>query len=225
MVIWPFTLESFPYDKQLFSPLLQNNPEKVRELIMDYQLNLDPYDPQLVRFSFWDKTIVGSRRELADLLRFQLYGMLWAATGIDQYIPETYALRQEDLSADKSFHNLNPPHLEEADLALDVLLAGIKMAGSVPVLFINEPMFISQGQNSHIRYNYFYPRWAYDDYRRILEEESNSNGWFYQDMWNVIVPTEFTNSAIHLTPAGSEQFAELVARAIVATASAESTGQ
>jgi len=225
MVIWLITLESFPYDKQLFSPLLQNNPDKVRTLIENYQLKLDPQDPQLATFSFWDKTIVGSRRELADLLRFQFYGILWAATGIDQYIPETYELRQEDLPADESFHNLYPPHLNETDLALEVLMAGVKMTGSIPVLFINEPMFISNGENSHIRYNFFYPRWAYDDYRRILHEESISNGWRYWDMWDVIAPTEFTNSAIHLTSFGNEQFAELVTQVIVRTASAESVGQ
>ncbi len=26
LIIWAVTLESFPYDKQLFPPLLQNNP-------------------------------------------------------------------------------------------------------------------------------------------------------------------------------------------------------
>ena len=225
MVIWLVTLESFPYDKQLFSPLLQNNPDKVRALIEDYQLKLDPQDPQLATLGFWDKTIVGSRRELADLLRFQLYGVLWAATGIDQYIPETYTLRQEDLPADESFHNLYPPHLKETDLAFDVLSAGVKMAGSVPVLFINEPMFISKGQNSHIRYNFFYPRWAYDDYRRMMAKKSVSNGWYYWDMWDVIAPAEFTNSAIHLSPYGSRQFAKLVGQVIVSTASAESESQ
>jgi hypothetical protein len=225
VVIWLLTLESFPYDKQLFPPLLQNNPEKVRALIKDYRLNLDPQDSQLAVRTFWDETIIGSRRELADLLRLQLYGVLWAATGIDQYIPESYALRQENLTADDTFHNLNPPHLKESDLAFDVLRAGIKMTGDVPVLLINEPMFISKGQNSHIRYNFFYPRWAYDDYRLMMEEESISNGWKYWDMWDSIAPTEFTNSAIHLTSSGSKQFANLVLQAIVTTTSQEPESQ
>ena len=41
LIIWPVTLESFPYDKQLFPPLIQNNPERMRQLIADYGLNLD----------------------------------------------------------------------------------------------------------------------------------------------------------------------------------------
>ncbi|MCZ7670394.1 MAG: hypothetical protein M5U34_26160 [Chloroflexi bacterium] len=44
------------------------------------------------------------------------------------------------------------------------------MAGDVPVLLINEPMFISSGRNSDLRYNAFYPRWAYDQYREMLGE-------------------------------------------------------
>ncbi len=44
------------------------------------------------------------------------------------------------------------------------------MAGDVPVLIINEPMFISDGQNSDLRYNSFYPRWAYDQFHRLLND-------------------------------------------------------
>jgi len=225
MIVWPLTLESFPYDKQLFSPLLQNNPEPVRTLIMDYDLNLDPQDPVLNTPSYWDNSIIGSRRDLADLVRFQLYGVLWAATGIDQEIPQDYAKRQEDLSANESFHDLFPPHLKETDLALEVLSAGVSMAGSVPVIFINEPMFISQGQNSQIRYNYFYPRWAYDDYRSLMIEKSSANNWHYWDFWDSIPPSEFTNTAIHLTPDGCQQFARLVAQAVLSVASSTNVNQ
>ncbi|MCK5430016.1 MAG: hypothetical protein KAI94_11125, partial [Anaerolineales bacterium] len=97
MIVWLFTLESFPKDKQLFPPLLQHNTELVQELIKTYNLDLDPNDPNLVNHQIFDKTIIGQRRALADLLRLQLYGVLWAATGIDQDIPETYTPRMHDL--------------------------------------------------------------------------------------------------------------------------------
>ncbi|MEW5870004.1 MAG: hypothetical protein AB1894_12055 [Chloroflexota bacterium] len=216
LIIWPVTLESFPYDKQLFPPLLQNNPEPVKKLIETYNLKLDPYAPEWVTPSLWDRTIIGARRPLADLLRLQFYGVMWAATGIDQDIPETYTPRQEDLSADESFHNLTPPHLQASDLALDVLAAGVELAGETPVLIINEPMFVSHGANSHIRYNFFYPRWAYDDYRQILQQKSASNGWHYIDLWDAVANPEFTNSAVHMTPAGTAQFAQHVAESILA---------
>ena len=215
LIVWPVTLESFPYDKQLYPPLLQHNPGPVRDLITGYQLHLNPDDPYLIKPSFWDRTIIGERRGLADLVRLQLYGSMWAATGIDQYIPVTYTPRQEDLSADLTFHNLQPPHLNRSDLAFDVLKAGVKMAGNTPVLIINEPMFVSRGKNSDIRYNFFYPRWAYDDYRRLLAEESSANGWHALDLWDSVDTTEFTNSAVHLTPKGTAQFADQVGQAVL----------
>jgi hypothetical protein len=214
-IVWLLTLESFPYDKQLYPPLLQNNPDAVRELIQTNNLSLNPYDPALKSPSFWDETIIGQRRPLADLLRLQLYGVMWAATGVDQDIPATYTPRQEDLSEDLSFHNLNPPHLAEKDLALDVLEAGLSLAGETPVLVVNEPMFISQGRNSELRYNFFYPRWAYDDYRRILQDLSEARGWHYMDAWDAVPSAEFTNSAVHTTSAGVDLLAQKLGTAIL----------
>ncbi len=40
-IIWPVTMESFPREKQLFSPIVQNNPERVRSLIKEYDLQLE----------------------------------------------------------------------------------------------------------------------------------------------------------------------------------------
>lgn len=214
LIVWLVTLESFPYDKQLFPPLLQHNPEPVRELIRDYNLDLDPRDPSFVDPSFWDRTIIGQRRALADILRLQLYGVMWAGTGIDQDIPETYTPRAEDLPADLTFHNLQPPHLTEADLAFDVLAAGVKAAGDTPLLILNEPMFVSQGKNSDIRYNFFYPRWAYDDYHALLAAQAQKQGWHYIDLWDVVSQTEYTDSAVHLTPMGEGQLAARVEEVI-----------
>lgn len=215
LIIWAVTLESFPYDKQLFPPLLQNNPSDVRELINQWHLNLNPNAPELINPNFWDRTIIGARRPLADLIRLQLYGVMWAATGIDQEIPDTFSPAQQDFADDFSFHNLNPPHLEKTELALDVLQAGFDLAGEIPVLLVNEPMLISQGENSAIRYNFFYPRWAYDDYRQILASFSKEKNWNYIDLWDAIPAGEFTNSAVHLTSDGSRQYASLVLEAIL----------
>jgi hypothetical protein len=217
LIVWLVTLESFPYDKQLFPPLLQNNPAPLRQLIETYQLNLNPNDPSFVCPAFWQRTLVGTRRQLADLLHLQLYGVLWAATGIDQDIPQTYTPPQTDLPNDLSFHNLTPPHLTEADLAFDVLSAGVELAQPAPVLVINEPMFLSQGQNSQIRYNFYYPRWAYDDYRRLLAQQCAHNGWSCRDLWDAIPAAQFTNSAVHLSAAGNQQLAAPVWQAILET--------
>lgn len=210
LIVWPLTLESFPYDKQLSPPLLQNNPELTQSLITNNQLHLDVSDPNFVVPTFWDKTLVGQRRALADLVRFQFYGVLWAATGIDQYIPAEFTERANDLEADESFHTLQPPTLRREDLAFEILQAGVRRAGAVPILFLNEPMFVADGQNSDVRYNFFYPRWAYDQFRPMLAEQTAQNNWHYVDLWDAVPNTEFTDSAVHLTPAGSALMAEKV---------------
>jgi hypothetical protein len=215
LILWLFTLESFPDDKQLYSPLLQNNVELVQRLTVQTQLQSRQEAAQFDRPSFFAKTIIGQRRALADWIWLQFYGIMWAATGVDQDIPATYPLRQSDLSDDLEFHNLKPPHLHRSDLALDVLAAGVKLAGNIPVLFVNEPMFVSQGNNSNLRYNFYYPRWAYDDYRQIVQNESLVQHWFYLDLWDFIPPEEFTNSAVHLSPDGSAQLAQRLIQAVL----------
>lgn len=218
-ILWPVTLESFPRQKQLASPIVQNNPARVRALIAAYQLRLDPHDARWVEPDFIDRTVVGQRRALADVLRLQLYGVSWAATGIDQAIPAEIPLRQSDFDADVRWQDFAAPApLTDDDLAFDVLAAGVKRAGRLPVLIVNEPMFVSDGRNSHLRYNSFYPRWAYDAYRDRLRAQAGANEWRYLDLWDSIAPQEFTNTPVHLTPKGSSQLAERVGAAILGVA-------
>ncbi len=218
LIVWAFTLESFPRSRQLASPLVANNSTVMRTLINRHSLKLSVDDPQFVNLSWWDKTIIGQRRPLADLFRLQMYGVMWAATGIDQYYPEKYQLRADDLQSDVEFYGLKPPHLNENDLALDVLNGGVAAVDGVPVLFVNEPTFVSKGKNSDVRYNFFYPKWAYDDFRVIVEAQMKSKNWRYMDLWNMIAAGEFTNSAVHVTPKASREVATKVGEEILRTA-------
>ena len=93
-------------------------------------------------------------------------------------------------------------------LAFDVLEAGVQAAGDIPVVIINEPVFISEGENSDVRYNFYYPRWAYDFYRQELQFQAAGKGWYYVDLWDALPATEFTDSAIHYTPLGSRILAQ-----------------
>jgi hypothetical protein len=95
-------------------------------------------------------------------------------------------------------------------LDIDFLGAGMEIAGDVPILLVNEPIFISQGQNSDLRYNSFYPRWAYDDYRDLLAVETAENGWDYLDLWDSIPADEFTDTPVHLTADGTAMLANLL---------------
>jgi hypothetical protein len=213
-IIWLTTLESFPKDKQLASPLVVHNAESVRDLIDRFELSLDPADPNLIDESFFNKTIFGKRRLLMDLVRLQLYGVMWGATGVDQLYPLDYPPAAVDLEPDEKYHGMTAP-LDASTLSLDILKAGFTAAGDVPVILVNEPMLISQGKNSDVRYNFFYPRWAYDQYRDLLDKEARENGWEYLDLWDLVPATEFTNSAIHLTPVGEKMLADEIGKAIV----------
>lgn len=210
LVIWMTTLDAFPLAKQTSTPLVANNEEKIRGLATSYQLRVEADDSSFVKKSFWEKTFVGDRRAWADLIRLQMYGVMWSATGIDQFYPEKYERAQTDFDADDSYHGLTAP-LTENQLAINALEAGFNVAGEMPMLLVNEPMLISSGVNSDIRYNFFYPRWAYDEYREMMLSLSAHNGWVYVDLWDSVPAGEFTNSAIHLTPAGENMLAENLA--------------
>lgn len=202
LIIWLFTLESFPADKQLTSPLVENNPRAVSSLFQESALDLGSYGDDHLVLSYWDSTLFGQRRNLADIFRLQLYGFMWSATGIDQYYPEDYEEAARDLSDDLTFHGWQEGEMATSQLALEILAEGEKAAGEVPMIYVNEPILISQGINSGLRYNFYYPRWAYDEYREALDHFSSEQNMVYLDYWNLVPPEEFTNTAIHTTPQG-----------------------
>jgi len=121
-------------------------------------------------------------------------------------------MRQSDFEADASWgaNYLVPIELNRDDLAFDGLAAGLARSGAVPMLIINEPMFISDGENSDIRYNSFYPQWAYDQYRILLADMAQEHNWQYVDWWDAIAPDEFTDTPVHLTAAGTQQISQML---------------
>lgn len=209
LVIWMVTLEAMPVDKQLSVPLVENNPIAAADLTARYHLDLpgSPAQP-----AFFERTLVGRRKDLADLLRLQMYGVMWAATGIDQTYPADYPRAQVDLEADPTFHGKED--LARADLAFEVLAAGQQALGEIPLVVVNEPIMISPGANSALRYNFYYPRQAYDTYRGLLAGEAEALGAAYIDAWDIAPVEEFTNSAIHLDRRGTARLARVIQNAI-----------
>ncbi len=214
-VVWLTTLQSFARKRQLTAPLVQQNGQRVQPLIEQYDLRLDMGDTEVHEADFMARTIIGQRRDLADWLRLQMYGVLWAVTGIDQYYPETYDLRSNDFAADESWLDYAVAQPLTADeLAFDVIRAGVGQAGAVPVLLVNEPIYIADGENSDLRYNFWYPRWAYDAYREVYSDQAAAHDWRYLDVWDAIAPGEFTDSPVHMTPAGTGTLAAIIGSAI-----------
>jgi len=204
LIIWPITLESFPVQNQIQTPLAANNPHIVEPLIDRFELSVTDYLSDINHPSFWDLTLVGRRRTIFDALQHQFYGVLWAATGIDQTYPINYTPAQQDfLEDDTMFHGWSSPILPVEKLCVDIIKAGHILANGIPILLVNEPILISKGKNSEIRYNYFYPRWAYDHYRTLIQNQAQHSGWHYVDLWDVIPVAQFTNSAVHFTPQGA----------------------
>ena len=198
MIVWLTTLESFALDEQLSPPIVLNNADRIQNLIETYL------------------TIVGQRREIADWVRLQAFSLMWTITGIDQFYPDDYALRSEDFDEDVSWHSFDETtDLTIDDLAFDVITAGVERVGETPILLVNEPMFISEGENSDLRYNFWYPQWAYDQYRSLYSDLANENDWNYLDLWDIIDGAEFTDSPVHLTLTGSQELSEAVGQAIM----------
>ena len=206
LILWPLTLESFPSDKQSDNALVQANMDEYGRLFPEASIPIKPEG------SFRDQ-----RREAADWLRLQLYGVMWAGTGIDQDYPEDYIPPQLDLEADNSYHGFEGA-LPESALAWDILEKGMTRAGDTPVLLINEPMLISSGENAEIRYNYYYPREAYNSWHDALLTRAESAGWNLLDLWDVLENEAFTNSAIHYDAESAALLAERVTGQIEAMA-------
>lgn len=202
LVLWFITLESMVKKDQMTTPLIENNPDLINTIISTYDL-----DYQMFELSLWDRSLFKQRRNYADIIKLQFYGLLWSATGIDQAYPETYNPAQRDFKEDFSFKDFKNRELYEDDLAFDVIKYSIRENPGIDFIIINEPILISKGKNSDIRYNYYYPKWAYDRYREILNDFTIENGIKYFDFWNLVSENHFTNSAIHLDAFGEQSLA------------------
>jgi hypothetical protein len=202
LIVWLFTLESFPVEKQLTSPLVENNLITAITLLEDYDLDLKSYGAEDANFSYWDNILINQRRNLADIIRLQLYGVMWSVTGIDQYYPEEYQEAARDLADDISFYGWQEGDMTIDQLSLDLLITGKEIAGDMPIIYVNEPILISEGLNNDLRYNFYYPRWAYDQYREILATYQQDQVLTYFDYWDLVPAEEYTNTAIHTTPEG-----------------------
>jgi len=206
LVIWVTTLEAFPVNKQYASPLAENNRALVEPILGGSGKAAE--EP----VSFWGTTLFGRRREFADWARLQLYGIPWAATRVDQDYPDHFTPADIDLEADDTYYDLKPGSDLKSALSWNVLQKGMDLAArsGIPVLLVNEPILISNGENSQIRYNFYYPRWVYDAYRTNLQELTDSSDWPYLDAWDLIPMDQFTNSAIHLTPKAEANLAAVI---------------
>jgi hypothetical protein len=223
-VIWSTTLASLYPSDQLDFEVIHRQYDEVATLQAQYHFKLPQWP--LTPPSILDKTFFGQRRELADWLRYQLYGFDWAATGIDHRVPQFVTPHPVDLGTSDSLLLANPNlmslaadhHIQAQDLSLDVVQAGMDTAAArnLPVLLVNEPMYHSP--DNPVRWNSYYPRWAYDDYRNVMQQSADKNGWRYLDLWDVVPNEQFTDTDFHMTPAAACAYAAKLGSAALAMA-------
>jgi len=196
LIIWFTTLEALPIKKQLEIPIIKNNPLTVNLIIEKYELS----EINKIEGDLFENTLWNQRRNIYDMLNLQLLGILWNATGIDQEYSETYNSARRDFPEPlEQYYAINQDDSLKEFLALEIIKNGIEINNEIDFILINEPILISEGINSSVQYNYYYPRWAYDQYRSIMKEFTQKNDIKYYDLWNLIPENEFTNSAIHLS--------------------------
>ena len=207
LILWFITLEALPKEKQLEIPIIKNNPGIVNSIIEKYELS----EIKLIEEKLLDNTLWNQRRNISDLLDLQLYGILWDATGIDQEYPETYNPAQRDfMEIIEQYYSVNPDDKLENFLALEIIENVIEKSKGTDFILINEPILISEGANSSVQYNYYYPRWAYDQYRLIMKEYTQKNNIKYYDLWDLIPESEFTKSAIHFSESAEKILADKI---------------
>ena len=208
LIIWSVTLESLAEKNAIQSPMIQSSD--LQRFSTQFGFQYSPLQNQGSFLAFFSNT----RRTISDWYRLQVYGFLWGATGVDQDYPLNPTPAQRDLEADTTFEGCSKGDYPCVHTLYDVLKTGVQKTGNVPVWIVNEPMLVSSGLNSDTRYNFYYPRWAYDRYRSDMMTLADESGWTYLDLWNLVPENEFTNSAIHLSPAGEKLLADDIAAQI-----------
>lgn len=159
-------------------------------------------------------TILDRNRALFHETRFDLYSLIQLATGVDQ-IPGPPENLSRVLNGDMTFEGLRPPTLQARQVSLDQLADFYTLAGSVPVVLINQPILVETGvPHSDIQYDSYYPRWVYDQYRRYVAGAAAAHQWNYLDLWNMFPESFFTDTPLHLSPAGETLLAKALAPSV-----------
>jgi hypothetical protein len=211
-IVWMITWYTLMPKTRVDHWIVEQNPEDYRRLARRFDFLPREYAaPEL-----WERLFTRNR-ELFRTLRFQFYSLIQLATDQDQ-IPGPPQIPATELSADENFEGMRPPTLRENQVSIDQVHDFLELAGNVPVLLVNEPILImSELRNSDLRYNSYYPRWVYDEYRKFMREAADRNNWRFLDLWDVFPAESFADTPLHLTPAAHRTLAELLAPEILAT--------
>jgi hypothetical protein len=208
LVVWGVTLFTLTTRMVEEHPLLETEPQRLEALNAQYHF-IGERNPTNA-YDRWQT----ANFNLSRTLRYQSYGLLQMATGLDQIQKESSG-QDLNLSSDVKYVEMSPSKSFKNEISTDLVNIFHKIAMDKPVLMINEPILVMQGvPNSNLRYNSYYPRWAYDQYREIMNEAAAQYGWSYLDLWNSFPSSTFANSPLHLNREGQKILASMIAPTI-----------
>lgn len=215
--IWLFSMLAFQRIRQDV-PFVVDNPAAMQALMGAYDL---PHDTSLLSpaaDTFWDATLVGSRRDLNLLIRLQASTLLLDSLGMDdpRILYEHGNHYQDVPKPSEDFFGIFPPADLRAHLAFETLPVASAITGG-RIIYVGEPIEISTGAHSDIAYNSTFPRWAYDQFREIISAMSLEANWTYLDLWNLIPEQQFGSNIFHLVPDGEAILAGRIAEALQET--------
>lgn len=204
-VVFSTTLASFPIIKMDQVIQVGDHGQRINRIADGFQLN------QYARITPW--TFSSIKRKINHLVRFQLYGFLWSATGIDQKYSDSFSAPTNDLDEDESFRGYTGAMPVELQ-AWDVLDAIVKLVGKRRILFVNEPIFIATGENHDLRYNDIYPRETYDAWRATFLDYCMNTEVTCIDAWNSLENERFTDTEVHYDALGAQQISQMILNGI-----------
>lgn len=156
---------------------------------------------------------MGQRSNLNRWFKLQMLGFVWSANSTDmelQDFTEAVVSNSPNVEDHILYRQMEPTTDLREMMVFEAFAAGREIVGPIPILIVNEPMFIASGENSDLRYNRGYPRWAYDQYREAMQTEAIRSQWNYLDLWNTIPPEYFLDTALHLSAEGERLLIEQV---------------
>ncbi len=205
-IVWLVTWYTLSPKTRVDHWLIAQNPEAYRRIATRFDFLPRDYTPPT-----WAESVFARDRDMFRTIRYQMYAPIQMATGRDNMAgpPQVPA---SELSADETFEGLKPPTLKSNQVSIDQVTDFMDLADRIPVLMVNEPIEIMHGiPNSDVRYNSYYPRWVYDQYRSIVAEAAAVNGWNYLDLWDLFPEQSFADTPLHLKPEAHRDLAEYLA--------------
>lgn len=215
MIVWLISLVTLE-PKRAETYFILPHSDRYLRLLDAYNLTPLPLIEPIPEETFFDRTIIGKRRRLRNILFVQALGALWAATGVDNHEGrnDTIAAPDPNVEAGVEYEKMLPeddPSEYFDTLQFDIISAAHAMAGDAPVALVNQPIFIASGLNSDLRYNDLYPRWIYDEYRLYLSDWAGEHELPYLDFWNILPPADFADRSFHRNASGEKRFADVLA--------------